>query len=127
MVQLSPRVVEPVIAASIIYVAVENLWLRGSPPRGRPALAFGFGLVHGFGFAGLLQGLGLGRDGGAVLLPLFSFNLGVEAGQLLVLAVVVPVLWWARQRPPFTPRVEPALSGVIAVVGVCWFVQLTLY
>jgi hypothetical protein len=80
-VTLSPRLVEPLIAASIVFVGVENL-LRRDDPRGRWALTLAFGLIHGFGFAGVLKDAGLGSSGAALLVPLFSFNLGVELGQV---------------------------------------------
>ncbi len=87
-IAVSPRVVEPAIALSILYVAVENLLPR--EPRARWTLAFGFGLVHGFGFAGVLSELGLPARG---LVPsLLAFNLGVEIGQLAVVAAAFPVL-----------------------------------
>jgi hypothetical protein len=84
----SPRFVEPAIAASIAYVAFENVWCPGAPHRWR--LAFVFGLVHGFGFAGSLRALALGLD--RLLPTLVGFNLGVEVGQLLVMAALVPLV-----------------------------------
>jgi hypothetical protein len=96
---LSPRVVEPANALSIAFVAVENLLPR--EPRGRWALTFGFGLVHGFGFAGVLQELGLPARG---LVPsLLAFNVGVELGQLAVVLVALPVLA-ALSRDRWTPK-----------------------
>jgi hypothetical protein len=87
-VRLPPRVVEPAIALSIAYVAVENLVVPR--PRGRWLLTFGFGLVHGFGFASVLREIGLPPRG--LVLSLVSFNLGVEIGQLAVVALVAPAL-----------------------------------
>ncbi|MBL9202016.1 MAG: HupE/UreJ family protein, partial [Opitutaceae bacterium] len=92
VLSLPARLVEPVIAASIVYVGVENLLRRGAEPRGRWALTFAFGLVHGFGFAGVLRELGLGAGGQGIALPLLTFNLGVEAGQIAIAAVVLPLL-----------------------------------
>ena len=88
LVSLSSRLVEPAIALSIAYVGVENL-LRPEP-RHRFALTFCFGLVHGFGFASVLKEIGLPEKG--LLLSLVSFNVGVEIGQLAVVAAVLPVL-----------------------------------
>ncbi len=87
-IAVSPRLVEPAIALSILVVAAENLLRR--PPRHRWALAFAFGLVHGFGFAGVLSELGLPAR--AVVPSLLAFNLGVEAGQLTVVVCAFPVL-----------------------------------
>src|SRR6185295_4944850 len=81
------RVVEPLIAASIVFVGIENLVRRGAEPKGRWALTFVFGLVHGFGFASVLRDLGVGRGGHGLLVPLFTFNLGVEVGQVAVAAI----------------------------------------
>jgi hypothetical protein len=87
-VRLPPRFVEPAIALSIFYVAVENLFVR--TPRLRWLLTFGFGLVHGFGFASVLREIGLPPRG--LVLSLLSFNVGVEAGQLAVVAAMAPLL-----------------------------------
>jgi hydrogenase/urease accessory protein HupE len=115
-------VVEPVIAASIVYVGAENLWLRGREPRRRWAGAFLFGLIHGFGFAGLLREVGVGSDGQSVVLPLFSFNLGVELGQLALVSIALPVLSWAR-RQRFVEWGLPASSAIVGLVGLYWFLE----
>ena len=83
------RVIEPMIALSIVFVGAENLWRGDAEPRGRWLLTLAFGLVHGFGFASALRDLGLGSDGRGVAWPLFAFNLGVELGQLAVAALVL--------------------------------------
>lgn len=118
---MPPAIVEPLIAASIVYVGVENLATKGLGTRWRTALPFG--LVHGFGFAGALQELGVGT-GSAAALPLGFFNLGVEAGQVGVALVLWPVLQRLRasaaQMPSrFIPRV---CSGLVAACGAYWFV-----
>jgi hypothetical protein len=88
-VRLPSRIVEPAIAVSIFYVAVENLVVR--KPRFRWLLTFGFGLVHGFGFASVLREVGLPPRG--LVLSLLSFNVGVELGQLAIVAMVSPALY----------------------------------
>lgn len=120
---LSPGWVEPLIAASIVYVGIENLWMRDREPRHRWITAGMFGLVHGFGFAGLLREIGVGQNGSSVLVPLFSFNLGVELGQLCIVALILPVLAWARSRPRFAERGAPALSLLVAGFGLYWLVE----
>jgi hypothetical protein len=85
-------------------------------------VAFAFGLVHGFGFAGVLAELGVGGETGATLVPLLAFNLGVEAGQLLVIALALPMLVWARRHRGFVAYGQPAASLSVAIVGLFWFV-----
>jgi len=122
LVQISSRVVEPLIAVSIVYVGIENLF-RGDDPKGRWLLTFAFGLVHGFGFASVLRELGVGVNGSGIAVPLVSFNLGVELGQVVVAGLVLPVIWHLRGRPLFVRRWVPACSVLIALLGGYWFVQ----
>lgn len=126
VVTLSPRVVEPLIAASIVFVGVENL-LRRDEPKWRWALTFVLGLIHGFGFAGVLKEAGLGSSGGALLVPLFSFNLGVELGQIAVTAVILPLLWKLRDWPAFERYGRQALSAVVVLLGAYWLVQRVFF
>ena len=120
VVALPPRVVEPLIALSIVYVAVENV----VSPRLRPSrlvLVFAFGLLHGLGFAGVLGELGLPE--GQRLTALLAFNVGVELGQLAVIAVAVVVLGlWTRLGGRREALVKPA-SIAMAAMGLFWFVQ----
>ena len=121
VVSLPSRVVEPLIAASIVFVGVENL-LRKGEPGWRWALTFALGLVHGFGFAGALKEAGLGSSGAALLVPLFSFNLGVELGQAGVAAVLLPLLWKLRELPAFERYGRNVISAAIALAGAWWLV-----
>lgn len=123
IVELSPRWVEPLIAATIVYVGAENLIARGTEPSKRWMLTFSFGLIHGFGFAGVLREAGLGSTGAGVGWPLLKFNLGVEAGQLAVAAVGLPLLWWLRKKPWFVLRGVPVLSGAIVCAGLYWLIE----
>lgn len=126
-VRLPPSIVEPIIAATIVYVGAENLWRRGEEPRGRWLLTFVFGLIHGFGFASILRDLGVGADPGGILGPLFAFNLGVELGQVAIAAVVMPLVWRLRQQPAFVAKGVPALSGLIALLGLYWLLERTVF
>lgn len=126
-VRLPPSLVEPIIAATIVYVGAENLWRRGEEPPGRWLLTFGFGLIHGFGFASILRDLGVGADPGGILGPLFAFNLGVELGQVAIAAVVIPLVWRLRRRPAFVAKGVPALSGLIALLGLYWLLERTVF
>ena len=122
-VRISPAVVEPLIAASIVFVGIENVWRPGA--RYRWLLTFCFGLIHGFGFATALNDLGIGK-GASVAVPLFSFNLGVELGQLAISVILLPVFYKLRKRSSFTTHFVPACSGFVAVAGGVWLIQRTL-
>jgi hypothetical protein len=119
-----PSLVEPLIAASVAYVALENLrdLRRGATRAGRRwPVALAFGLVHGFGFAGALSELGLPRRGLAT--ALVSFNLGVEVGQAALVALVLPLLALLRRRPLFVRAGRPAASTLIGCAGLVWLFQ----
>jgi len=120
VVALPARVVEPLIALSIVYVAVENV-LTDRLTRWRPAVVFGFGLLHGLGFAGVLGQLGLPEQ--ERLLGLLSFNVGIELGQLLVIAVALASVGRCRRRPWYRARITVPLSVAIAGVGLFWAVE----
>jgi len=122
VVQIPSRIVEPLIAASIVFVGLENL-LRGEIPKSRRLVTFGFGLIHGFGFASALREAGIGSDAGGIVLPLFSFNLGVELGQIMVAAAALPVIWKLRENPMFIARWAPACSAAVVLLGSFWFVE----
>lgn len=117
VVSLPSRVVEPLIALSIAYVAIENLLTRELKPW-RLALVFMFGLLHGLGFAGVLRELGLPR--GEFLTGLLTFNLGVEGGQLTVIAIAMLLTWPVVNRGWYRHRVVIPASLVIAAIGIYW-------
>ena len=123
-VHMPSSIVEPLIAASIAWVGVENLVREGR--RGRWLVVFGFGLIHGFGFAGALMDLGFGSTMADIALALLSFNIGVESGQLFVAAALLPVLWTIRSRPVWNARLVPVCSVLIAVAGSCWLIARLL-
>jgi len=122
LVTLPSRLVEPLIAATIVAVAFENLW-RGEAVRYRWVVAFAFGLIHGFGFAGALIAVGLGRDGAPLALPLCAFNLGVELGQVGVVAVILPLLLRLRRTPLFERYGARVLSVAVGLAGLLWLGQ----
>jgi len=125
-----PRLIEPLIALSIVAVGVENLLCLRAPlsaERVRAAIArrwrltFGFGLVHGFGFAGALRALELPR---ALLAPsLLTFNLGVELGQLVIVALAWPLLRWLRGLRFMWPAGTRWASAAVAGLGVYWLLE----
>ena len=124
VVTLPATIVEPLIAASIVFVGIENL-LRRQLAR-RWLVTFGFGLIHGLGFASILQDLGIGAMGTRGAIPLLSFNLGVEVAQLSIAAVTLPLIWRLQRRPTFMLKHVPALSLLLTLAGVYWFLARTV-
>jgi hypothetical protein len=123
-VSLPGRLVESLIAVSILYTAIENV-IRPDV-RWRFALTFGFGLMHGLGFASVLAVM-LPPD--HVIAPLLGFNLGVEIGQLVIVAIALPIAWLAARElgaERYRRRVMPVLSIAIAVLAVKWLVERAL-
>ena len=119
-VNVPGSIVEPLIAASIVYVAVENIFTSGLNPW-RPAIIFGFGLLHGLGFASVLGDFGLPE--GQFIPALIGFNIGVELGQLAVIAIAFALVFWAMKKDWYRARIAVPASCVIAAVGAYWFVE----
>lgn len=119
------RLIEPAIALSIVYVGADNLMVRGGRDM-RAWIAFGFGFIHGFGFANVLREMDLPRT--ALGWSLFSFNVGVEIGQLVVVAIVAVALASIRARSEVAGR-RIAYVGSIGVIvaGAFWFAQRVFF
>jgi hydrogenase/urease accessory protein HupE len=126
LLRVPGQIVEPLIAASIAYVGVENL-LRGNAPKWRGLITFSFGLVHGLGFADALRELGINSGRFGIVLPLVGFNLGVELGQLSVAAAILPVLWRLRTKHWFVRQWVPVCSAAVAVVGSWWMLERIMH
>ena len=124
LVNISPAIVEPLIAFSIVFVGLENLFRRRVAARW--LVTFGFGLVHGLGFAATLRELGIGTLGARVAVPLLSFNVGVELAQIAIAVLVLPLVWRLERRPSFTLKHVPAFSLLITFAGIYWFLARTL-
>jgi hypothetical protein len=120
VVSLPSRLVETLIAASIAYVATENI-LTDKMRASRPLLVFGFGLLHGLGFADALRALGL--PDGEWIPALVSFNVGVELGQLAVIGLAFLAIGWFRDRPWYRPWIVRPASALIALTGIYWALQ----
>lgn len=113
-------IIEPIIAASIAFIAIENMVTKRVSPW-RPAVAFLFGLVHGMGFASGLVEIGMPAD--QLATAIIGFNLGVEGGHLLILAGAYATLGWWRERTWYRGYVAIPLSAIIAAIAVFWFVE----
>jgi len=124
IVSLPSSIVEPLIAASIVYVAVENILTPQLKPW-RALVVFGFGLLHGLGFAGVLEEVGL--PSGQFVPALVSFNVGVELGQLAVIGAAYLVVGiWGSNKTWYRPRIVIPASAMVAAVGLFWTVQRVL-
>jgi hypothetical protein len=119
------RIIEPAIALSIVYVGADNLLVREGRDV-RAWIAFAFGFIHGFGFANVLREMDLPTR--ALGWSLFSFNVGVEIGQLLVVIVVASALAWLRARSESAGR-QLAFAGSVVVIaaGTFWFIQRVFF
>jgi hydrogenase/urease accessory protein HupE len=123
IVHLPASFVEPVIAASIAFVAIENIFTK-EMKSWRLAVVFGFGLIHGLGFAEALQELGLRRNN--LLTALVGFNVGVELGQLSVVALAFVLLYRFREHPNYRKYVVIPASCAIALIAIYWMFQRIL-
>lgn len=120
-VDVPATLVEALIAATIVYTAIENFWIRET--SGRWKLTFLFGLIHGFGFAGVLRELQLPAQG--FVRSLLAFNLGVEVGQLVIVVLLaLPIAWLTRQK--HGKHFQHAISAIIALFGLGWFLDRAL-
>lgn len=121
LVRISPSIVEPLIAASIVYVAVENIF-TDKLNRWRPFVIFAFGLLHGLGFAGVISEIGLSTD--RFIASLISFNVGVEVGQLSVIAICFAVVgFWFGNKSWYRNVITIPTSIVIGLIGCWWFYE----
>lgn len=120
IISLSSDIVEPLIALSIAWVAIENL-IAKKLHYWRILIVFLFGLLHGLGFAGALKGLGLSSS--QWLTSLISFNLGVELGQILVVALTLLMVYWWRDKRWYPRFVQTPLCLMIGAMGLFWAVQ----
>jgi hydrogenase/urease accessory protein HupE len=123
VIQLPTSIVEPIIALSIVFVAVENL-VSTKMNTWRTAVVFVFGLMHGLGFASALREVGISR--GDFLTGLIGFNCGVELGQLCVVFGALLLVGWFRAHRNYRPMLAVPASAVIALIAVIWTVQRIL-
>jgi len=112
------RVIEPLIALSVLLVAADALWRPHA--NARAAVTFAFGLLHGFGLSNVLRDLGL--SGRALVPALLGFNGGVELGQLAVVACVFPLILLLRRRRELYGQARMLMCGSVAIAALCWIV-----
>jgi len=120
LVQIPAEIVEPLIALSIVWIAIENCVFKQTN-KWRPVIVFGFGLLHGLGFATVLKVYGLPQS--SLVQSLLAFNIGVEIGQLIVLAVAGALVWFIRKKSWYRLWVQIPASIFIAIVGLYWFIE----
>lgn len=121
VIKPSPAIVEPIIALSILYVALENIFSQ-KLKASRIVIVFLFGLVHGMGFAGVLQELGLPEN--TYLSSLLMFNLGVEIGQVaIILGAWFLVARWFKNKATYRKYIVIPLSTIIALIAAFWTVE----
>ena len=121
VVSLSPAFIEPAIAVTIILAALDNVWPIFPVPR--VVVTFFFGLIHGFGFAGVLSELNLPT--GEFVRALLEFNVGLELGQLMIVVGVTTLLFLLRERPHYRAWVVRGGSYAAILVGVLWLIERT--
>ena len=123
VVNVSASIVEPLIAASIVYVCLENIYSE-KLSRWRPFIIFAFGLLHGLGFASVLSEIGLGS--GSFITGLIAFNIGVEIGQLTVIAICFLLVgFWFRNKPWYRKVITIPASIIIALIAIYWVLERT--
>jgi hypothetical protein len=122
LIWLPSRLVESAIAGSVVMAGIANLYPRVTQRRW--LMAFGFGLIHGFGFAAVLSDLGLPTD--SLLLSLMSFNVGVEIGQLVIVAGLLPLAYALRDSPSYQSLVLRAGSIAIILIALAWLAERVL-
>ena len=120
LVYIPASIVEALIALSIAWIGIENI-VRPKIGIGRLGVIFIFGLLHGLGFAFVLDEVGL--SGSAFAVSLIAFNIGVELGQLLVLAPLLVMGYFLSHRKDYRKRLEIPVSAAIALVGIYWFLE----
>ncbi len=127
IVNAPSSVIEPLIAATIVYVGLENILRKDNiTTNQRCLLTFFFGLIHGFGFAGVLREMDISSIETGILVPLFSFNLGVELGQIAIACLALPLIWWLHKQENIDRYLVPIGSLLTCLAGGYWLLERTL-
>lgn len=124
LITLSTRITEPLIALSIAYVALTTVFFGAKKyfgsTKAKVATVFFFGLFHGLGFAGLLEEVHVPKEN--LVSSLFSFNIGIEVGQLIIVAIALPLILWAKNKGWYSKLIK-VLAVIIGIFGVVWAIQ----
>lgn len=124
IIALPSAIIEPLIALSIMFVALENIFIKSLKPS-RIGIVFFFGLIHGLGFAGALSEVGLPQN--AYLTSLIMFNIGVELGQVTVILIAFLMVGkWFGNKPWYHRYIVTPGSLLIAAIALCWVIERTL-
>ena len=124
-IKIIPEIVEPLIALSIIFISVENIFVK-KLSKWRPLVIFIFGLLHGLGFASVLGEFGL--PAGFFVPALIGFNVGVEFGQLtIVLLAFISIGYWFNKKNYYETSIAQPISAIIGLVGTFWFIERVIY
>lgn len=127
VIDIPSSIIEPLIAATIVYVGLENIVRKDHvTTKQRCFLTFFFGLIHGFGFAGVLREMGISSIETGILVPLFSFNLGVELGQIAVASIVLPIIWRLHSQEKISRYLVPVGSVLTCLAGSYWLLERTV-
>jgi hypothetical protein len=124
LINVSTSLVEPLIALSIVWVAIENCLFK-TTKKWRPILVFCFGLLHGLGFAAVLTEFGLPKTD--LVSSLLAFNIGVELGQLTIIFVALLMTFSIQKKTWYRQRMQIPVSIVIGLVGCYWFVERVFF
>ncbi len=128
VLMLSSRIVEPIIALSISFVALTTVFFAHKKWRGdmkaKLLMVFGFGLFHGLGFAGLLEEIHVPKE--KFVSSLFAFNIGIEIGQLIIVAVALPCIFYARKKLWY-PYMIKTIAVLIGALGIYWAIQRAFF
>ncbi|HIO92837.1 MAG TPA: HupE/UreJ family protein [Leucothrix mucor] len=124
VIQIPANIVEPLIAASIVYVCIENIY-SDKLNIWRPFIVFCFGLLHGLGFSSVLAEIGLSPQ--HFVTGLIAFNVGIELGQITIIGLCfLAIGLWFRHKPWYRSRISVPASAVIAIIGTYWFIERTV-
>lgn len=128
IIVLSPKIVEPIIALSIAFVAIVSVFFANNKyltwSKGKVGVVFLFGIFHGLGFAGLLEEIHIPKE--KFISSLFSFNIGIELGQILIVLIVLPFIYYFRKKSWYNISIK-IFAVAISLIAIFWFIQRVFF